>query len=113
ELGTRGLSCTVADARFAKPLDTQLVERLARGHAMLITLEEGSVGGFGSLVAQHLAWQGLLDHGLKFRPMVLPDRYIDHNNPVKQYDEAGLNAAQIVATALAAMGEAGARPARA
>ncbi|MBR0663726.1 1-deoxy-D-xylulose-5-phosphate synthase [Roseomonas hellenica] len=113
DLGTRGLSCTVADARFAKPLDVELVERLAREHAVLITVEEGSVGGFGSLVMQHLAWTGLLETGLKLRPMVLPDRYIDHNSPVKQYDEAGLNAPQIVAAALAAMGEANAQPARA
>jgi 1-deoxy-D-xylulose-5-phosphate synthase len=104
ELAARGFSCTVADARFAKPLDTALVERLARGHAALLTVEEGSVGGFGSLVAQHLAWAGLLDQGLRFRPMVLPDRYIDHEAPRRQYDEAGLNAPQIVAAAMAAMG---------
>ncbi|MBR0646633.1 transketolase C-terminal domain-containing protein, partial [Plastoroseomonas hellenica] len=91
----------------------ELVERLAREHAVLITVEEGSVGGFGSLVMQHLAWSGLLETGLKLRPMCLPDRYIDHNSPVKQYDEAGLNAPQIVAAALAAMGEANAQPARA
>jgi 1-deoxy-D-xylulose-5-phosphate synthase len=113
DLAARGLSCTVADARFAKPLDTVLVERLARDHAVLITVEEGSVGGFGSFVMQHLAWAGMLETGLKMRPMVLPDIYIDHNNPMKQYDEAGLNAAQIVATALAAMGQAAALPVRA
>ena len=113
DLAARGLSCTVADARFAKPLDTVLVERLAREHAVLITVEEGSVGGFGSFVMQHLAWKGLLDTGLKMRPMVLPDHFIDHNNPMKQYDEAGLNAAQIVAAACAAMGQAGAGAARA
>jgi 1-deoxy-D-xylulose-5-phosphate synthase len=113
ELTARGLSCTVADARFAKPLDTLLIDRLAREHAMLITIEEGAAGGFGSLVMQHLAWAGLLDTGLKFRPMCLPDRNIDHDSPARQYDEAGLNAPQIVAAALAAMGEAGARPARA
>ncbi|MBR0654921.1 1-deoxy-D-xylulose-5-phosphate synthase [Plastoroseomonas arctica] len=113
DLAARGLSCTVADARFAKPLDTVLVERLAREHAVLITVEEGSVGGFGSFVMQHLAWAGLLETGLKMRPMVLPDRYIDHNNPMKQYDEAGLNAAQIVSAALAAMGQADSIPARA
>ena len=114
ELATFGLSTTVADARFAKPLDTQLVERLAREHAVLITIEEGSVGGFGSFVLQHLAWKGLLDNGLKVRPMCLPDRFIDHENPKKQYDEAGLNAPQIVAAALAALGrEALAQPARA
>ncbi|MFC0409457.1 1-deoxy-D-xylulose-5-phosphate synthase [Roseomonas elaeocarpi] len=106
ELASRGLSCTVADARFAKPLDTELVERLAREHSVLITVEEGSVGGFGSLVAQHLAWKGLLDGGLRFRPMTLPDRYIDHNAPRKQYDEAELNAPHIIAAALSALGGA-------
>ncbi len=114
ELGARGLSTTVADARFAKPLDTRLVERLAREHEVLITIEEGSTGGFGSLVLHHLAWKGLLDTGLKVRPMCLPDRFIDHENPKKQYDEAGLNAAQIVAAAVAALGaQAKAQPARA
>ena len=71
-----------------------------------MTIEEGSVGGFGSFVAQHLAWKGLLDGGLRFRPMVLPDRYIDHNNPRKQYDEAALNAAHVVATVQSALGSA-------
>ncbi len=97
ELATHGLSCTVADARFAKPLDTALVERLAREHEVLITIEEGSILGFGALVMQHLAMRGLLDRGLKIRPMCLPDRFIDHDAPRKQYDEAGLNAPQIVA----------------
>ncbi len=106
ELAARGLSTTVADARFAKPLDVELTERLAREHEVLITVEEGSVGGYGSFVAQHLAWQGLLDGGLKFRPMCMPDRYIDHDNPKMQYDEAGLNAQQIVAAALNALGVA-------
>jgi 1-deoxy-D-xylulose-5-phosphate synthase len=113
ELAAQGLSATVADARFAKPLDTQLVQRLAREHEVLITIEEGSVGGFGSLVAQHLAWQGLLDGGLKFRPMVLPDRFLDHAAPKVQYDWAGLNAKHIVATARAALGAPVAQPARA
>jgi 1-deoxy-D-xylulose-5-phosphate synthase len=114
ELAARGLSTTVADARFAKPLDTALVERLAREHEVLITIEEGSVGGFGSFVLQHLALRGLLDAGLKVRPMCLPDRFIDHESPKKQYDEAGLNAAQIVAMAVSALGSsAAARPARA
>ncbi|SDB12278.1 1-deoxy-D-xylulose-5-phosphate synthase [Belnapia rosea] len=114
ELGARGLSTTVADARFAKPLDTDLVERLAREHEVLITIEEGSVGGFGSFVLHHLALRGMLDHGLKVRPMVLPDRFIDHENPKKQYDEAGLNAAQIVAMAVSALGSSAAvQPARA
>src|SRR5262245_11969507 len=83
DLATRGLSSTVADARFAKPLDTVLVERLAREHAVLLTVEEGAAGGFGSMVMQHLAWRGLLDGGLKFRPMALPDRLIDHNTQPK------------------------------
>ncbi|WP_270934216.1 1-deoxy-D-xylulose-5-phosphate synthase [Falsiroseomonas oryzae] len=113
ELAAQGLSATVADARFAKPLDTKLVERLAREHEVLITIEEGSVGGFGSLVAQHLAWSGLLDTGLKFRPMCLPDRFIDHAAPKVQYDQAGLNARHIVAAAVAALGVPMAQPARA
>jgi 1-deoxy-D-xylulose-5-phosphate synthase len=114
ELGARGLSTTVADARFAKPLDAALVERLAREHAVLITVEEGAIGGFGSFVLQHLAWRGLLENGLKVRPMCLPDRFIDHDSPRKQYDEAGLNAQHIVATALAALGrDVAAQPARA
>jgi 1-deoxy-D-xylulose-5-phosphate synthase len=103
-LGARGFSCTVADARFAKPLDVILLDRLAREHSVLITIEEGSAGGFGSLVMQHLAWRGLLDKGLRFRPMTLPDRLIEHDAPMKQYDEAGLNAAQIVRTVLTTLG---------
>ncbi|QCO17146.1 1-deoxy-D-xylulose-5-phosphate synthase (plasmid) [Azospirillum brasilense] len=104
ELGARGLSTTVADARFAKPLDEELVRRLALEHEVLITIEEGSVGGFGSFVLQHLAMAGLLDGGLKIRPMVLPDRFLDHDSPAKQYEEAGLAARHIVATALQALG---------
>ncbi|MBP2292692.1 1-deoxy-D-xylulose-5-phosphate synthase [Azospirillum rugosum] len=104
ELGARGLSTTVADARFAKPLDEDLVRRLALEHEVLITIEEGSVGGFGSFVLQFLATKGLLDNGLKIRPMVLPDRFQDHDSPAKQYEEAGLNARHIVATALQALG---------
>ena len=114
ELHAHGLSCTVADARFAKPLDAALVERLAREHEVLITIEEGSILGFGGLVMHHLAMRGLLDGGVKIRPMCLPDRFIDHDAPRKQYDEAGLNAPQIVATAPAALGQtAQAQPARA
>ncbi|HEY4166462.1 MAG TPA: 1-deoxy-D-xylulose-5-phosphate synthase, partial [Reyranella sp.] len=109
ELAARGLSCTVADARFAKPLDEALVERLAREHPVLITIEEGAAGGFGALTMQHLARRGLLDRGLKARPMTLPDRLIDHNAPVKQYEEAGLTASHIVATAVAALGEQSSR----
>ena len=105
ELATHGLSCTVADARFAKPLDAALVERLAREHEVLITIEEGSMLGFSGLVMHHLATRGLMDRGLKIRPMCLPDVFIDHEAPRKQYDQAGLNAPQIVATALSALGK--------
>jgi 1-deoxy-D-xylulose-5-phosphate synthase len=103
ELGARGLSTTVADARFAKPLDTDLVRRLAREHEVLITLEEGAEGGFGSMVLHHLARTGMLDGGLKIRPLTLPDRFQDQAKPFDQYDEAGLNARHIVATALEAL----------
>ncbi len=104
DLASKGLSTTVADARFAKPLDTDLVRRLAREHEVLITVEEGAVGGFGSQVLQYLAMAGLLDRGLKVRPLTLPDRFIDQAAPHRQYDLAGLNAPQIVASALAALG---------
>src|SRR5207344_2280184 len=104
DLAAKGLSTTVADARFAKPLDTDLVRRLAREHEVLITVEEGAVGGFASHVLQELATAGMLDQGLKVRPMVLPDRFIDHAAPAKQYEQAGLDAPAIVATALAALG---------
>ncbi|GFZ90780.1 1-deoxy-D-xylulose-5-phosphate synthase [Elstera cyanobacteriorum] len=97
-LAQRGLSVTIADARFAKPLDTALVDRLAREHEVLVTVEEGSVGGFGSLVLHHLAVSGGLDRGLRVRPMVLPDSFIDHESPAKQYEEAGLSARQIAVT---------------
>lgn len=103
-LQARGLSTTVADARFAKPLDLDLLRRLAKEHEVLITVEEGSIGGFGSHVAHELARMGALDHGLKLRPLTLPDIWQDHDVPAKQYDEAGLNAPQIVVTALAALG---------
>ncbi len=100
--------------RFAKPLDTALVERLAREHEVVITIEEGSLCGFGALVLHHLAARGMLDSGLKIRTMTLPDRLIDHDTPRRQYDVAGLNAPHIVATALSALGrEVAARPARA
>jgi 1-deoxy-D-xylulose-5-phosphate synthase len=105
ELQAMGLSATVADARFAKPLDTALVERLAREHEVLVTVEEGSIGGFASQVLHHLAARGLLDRGLKIRPLVLPDRFIDHDAPQKQYDDAGLNASHILNAALTALGK--------
>jgi 1-deoxy-D-xylulose-5-phosphate synthase len=104
ELEMRGLSTTVADARFAKPLDEALVLRLAREHEVLITVEEGSVGGFGSHVLQLLAERGALDRGLKVRPMVLPDTYIDHDKPERMYAEAGLDAAGIVTKVFEALG---------
>ena len=104
ELAARGLTCTVADARFVKPLDTAMVEQLARHHEVLITIEEGSIGGFGTAVLHHLAWKGLLDNGLKVRPMVLPDAYMDHDSQARQLTIAGLTARDIVATALTALG---------
>lgn len=104
QLGAMGLPTTVADARFAKPLDTDMLLRLAREHEVLLTVEEGSTGGFGAMVLHALSTAGILDHGLKIRTLVLPDIYIDHDSPVKQYDLAGLNAAQITAQALAALG---------
>ena len=114
ELASYGLSTTVADARFAKPLDTDLINRLVREHEVVITVEEGAIGGFGSHVLHHLAMNGLLDHGLKIRSMVLPDLFLDHDSPQAQYDQAGLNARHIVAMALSALGrEIAAQPARA
>ena len=105
DLAARGLSTTVADARFAKPLDLDLLRRLAASHEVLITIEEGSIGGFSSHVLHALASEGLLDGGLKVRPMTLPDRFIDHDSPATQYADAGLDSAAIVATALAALGQ--------
>jgi 1-deoxy-D-xylulose-5-phosphate synthase len=104
ELAARGLSTTLADARFAKPLDTELVRRLAAEHEVLITVEEGAIGGFATQVLHFLADEGLLDRGLKIRPMTLPDRFIDHGTPHGMYEQAGLNALHVVATALAALG---------
>lgn len=104
DLGKLGLSATVADARFAKPLDRDLVRRLVLEHEVVITIEEAAVGGFSSLVLNYLAWSGLLDRGIKIRPMCLPDRFIDHNKPQQQYEQAGLLAPHIVQTALSALG---------
>ena len=103
-LEAEGTTCTVADARFMKPLDTALIERLAREHEVLVTVEEGSVGGFGSHVLHHLATTGLLDRGLKLRPLVLPDRYIDQASPERMYEWAGLDAAGIARTVRQALG---------
>ena len=108
QLGQRGLSTTVADARFAKPLDEEMILRLAREHEVLVTVEEGSVGGFGSHVLQWLAREGALDRGLKIRSLVLPDIFQDHNKPEAMYAEAGLDAAGIVRTVEKALGPASA-----
>jgi 1-deoxy-D-xylulose-5-phosphate synthase len=97
-LQSRGLSCTVADARFVKPFDRALVRRLARSHAMLLTLEEGSIGGFGSHILTYLVNEDLLRPGLKVRTLMLPDRFQDQDDPEKQYAAAGLTAADIVRT---------------
>ncbi len=104
ELAARGLSTTVADARFAKPFDVAMVEQLARHHAVLVIVEEGSIGGFGAAILQHLAKRGLLDGGVRVRSMTLPDKFIDHNSPAAQMIEAGLGAMDIVATAMGALG---------
>jgi len=96
QLEAEGYRTSVVDARFMKPLDTELILRMAREHEILLTLEEGAIGGFGSHVMNFLATQGMLDGGLKCRSLMLPDCYIDHNNPMSMYDLAGLNAAQIV-----------------
>ncbi len=103
-LALRGITPTIADARFAKPLDRDLILRLAGEHEALITIEEGAVGGFGSQVAQLLANEGIFDRGLKFRMMVLPDIFIDQANPAAMYAVAGLNAPQIEAKVLEALG---------
>ena len=105
-LSAKGISPTVADARFAKPLDRELILQLVADHDALITIEEGAVGGFGSHVAQLLAEEGVFDHGLKFRSMVLPDIFIDQASPSAMYDVAGLNAEHIEAKVLDVMGVA-------
>ncbi|MCQ0989058.1 1-deoxy-D-xylulose-5-phosphate synthase [Jiella marina] len=105
ELDGFGLSTTVVDARFAKPLDTALVARLAREHEVLVTVEEGAVGGFGSQVMQFLAMKGLLDSGLKIRPMVMPDRFVNQAAPDAMVKAAGLDAKAIVDTVFRALGE--------
>ncbi len=103
-LQARGLSTTVADARFAKPLDEAMIRRLAAEHEVLVTVEEGSQGGFAAAVMQFLATAGLFDTGLKIRPMTLPDRFVAHGSPDGMYEDAGLKASHIAATALAALG---------
>ncbi len=105
-LTARGISPTIADARFAKPLDRELILKLAADHEALITIEEGAIGGFGSHVAQLLADEGVFDTGLKFRSMVLPDTFIDHASPARMYEEAGLSAKDIEAKVLDVLGVA-------
>ena len=105
QLAARGLSTTVADARFAKPLDEDLVRRLAKEHEVLLTVEEGAIGGFGTQVMQFMAHAGLLENGLKFRPLCLPDVFIDHDKPAAQLALAGLDTTGIVAAALTALGQ--------
>ena len=106
ELAAAGLSTTVADARFAKPLDEDLVRRLACGHEVLVTVEEGAVGGFAAQVLHFLARAGLLDHGLKIRPLVLPDAFVDQAKPEKMIADAGLDATGISRAVFAALGTA-------
>jgi len=113
ELGQRGLSTTVADARFAKPLDADLILRLAREHECLITVEEGAMGGFGAFVLQLLSDKGALDAGLKIRTLCLPDVFQDQDNPAAMYATAGLNAEHIAAAALQALGVEATRAVRA
>ena len=105
ELETLGLSATVADARFMKPLDLDMILKLAREHEVLITIEEGSIGGFGTHVLQTLADHGVLDRGLRVRNMVLPDTFIDHDSPAAMYSQAGLDAKGIVAKVFEALGK--------
>ncbi|UWR22574.1 1-deoxy-D-xylulose-5-phosphate synthase [Sulfitobacter sp. S190] len=112
-LGAKGITPTIADARFAKPLDRELILQLAADHEALITIEEGAIGGFGSHVAQLLADEGVFDTGLKYRSMVLPDTFIDQANPADMYAVAGMNAEQIVARVLDTLGIASIEAARA
>jgi 1-deoxy-D-xylulose-5-phosphate synthase len=103
-LAAQGVSATVADARFAKPLDVELVRSLASNHEVLITIEEGSIGGFGSFVLHQLAEDGFLDKGLRVRSMVLPDVFLDQDKPELLYARAGLDAKGIVEKVLQALG---------
>ena len=103
QLDAKGLSTTVADMRFAKPLDTALIERMIRTHDVVVTIEEAAIGGLGAHVLTFASDEGLTDSGLKIRTMRLPDAFQDHDDPAKQYDEAGLNAPHIVDTVLKAL----------
>ncbi|MBM3596289.1 MAG: 1-deoxy-D-xylulose-5-phosphate synthase, partial [Alphaproteobacteria bacterium] len=102
-LDAKGLSTTVADLRFAKPLDSELIHRLMLSHEVVVTIEEGAIGGLGAHVLTMASDEGLTDGGLKIRTMRLPDLFQDQDNPDRQYDEAGLNAPQIVETVLTAL----------
>ena len=113
ELTTMGLAPTIADARFAKPLDMDLIRQLATDHEVLVTVEEGAAGGFGAHVTQFLTDDGLLDNGLKLRTMTMPDEFLEQDKPEAQLASAGLNAAQIVAKVLSALGRADDEKARA
>ena len=95
ELKNKGISTTIVDARFAKPLDQELILKCAREHEVMITIEEGSIGGFGSHVKNLLADRGIFDKGLKFRSMTLPDSFLEQDTPKKMYELAGLNSSQI------------------
>src|SRR6187455_35393 len=105
ELAAQGLSTTIADARFMKPLDLDMILKLAREHEVLLTIEEGSIGGFGSHVMQTLSDHGMLDGGLRMRAMILPDEFIDHDSPAAMYAHAGLDAKGIVAKVFDALGK--------
>tara|TARA_B100000965_G_scaffold129403_1_gene107727 strand:- start:152 stop:700 length:549 start_codon:yes stop_codon:yes gene_type:complete len=109
ELEQLGISTTVADARFAKPLDTDLLKELAENHEVIITLEEGSIGGFGSHVVHWLLENQLIDKGIKVRSMFLADKFIDQASPAVMYQEAGLDINSIIRTALDALGVANLR----
>ena len=91
----KGVKCTIVDARFAKPLDEKLIMEVASNHEVLISIEEGSIGGFGSHVMQFLSDRGVFDKGLKFRSMILPDIFIDQDTPEKMYEAAGLDSKSI------------------
>ena len=106
ELAAMGLSTTVADAQFAKPLDHDLIRRLAQEHEVLLTIEEGSAGGFAAHVLQFMTNEGLLENGLKVRVMTMPDEFLEHNKPDVQYELAGLKAPHMVANVMAALGRA-------
>ena len=94
-LAAEGVSCTVADARFAKPIDQELIRRLVRRHRLLVTVEEGAIGGFSAQVLNFVVNEGLLRPGFEIRTMTLPDVFIDHDDTARQYDRAGLNAPDI------------------